>query len=257
MEEISVNGENYVKAAVLAKKFGYTADYLGQLCRSEQVKATLVGRSWYVNEDSLRQHRQQRYRSSAAKSKESLKEAAEFQKTRQQQAFIGHKLGQTRYEIDDAALIPVVPMKKSVDEATKLETTVIAEISSETENIRDKANSIAISRQNIILKNAPRPILRTLPAFAPTLENKTVVARRPAVSPVIRPAVPSAWYTSVAFLTVAVFSIEALIFFGALGLEKKLIVSPENTAMVLYGFDPSEAGHTLADTFRTQLHRFW
>ena len=77
MEEISVNGETYVKASVLAKNFGYTADYIGQLCRSGQVKATLVGRSWYVNEDSVREHRKGRYRSNSAKAKDHLRQTVE------------------------------------------------------------------------------------------------------------------------------------------------------------------------------------
>jgi len=81
MEEISFKGENYVKASVLAEKYGYTSDYVGQLCRSDQVRATLVGRSWYVNEESLLEHRKGRYRSTLAKSKELVRKLAE-EKTR-------------------------------------------------------------------------------------------------------------------------------------------------------------------------------
>src|SRR5690606_29854760 len=122
----------------------------------------------------------------------------------------GHRLQQTRYEIDDAALIPLVPIKEPISEVSKSEVSISAEISAKAEDIRDKANFIAISRQKTAPRSAPRPTLRTLPAFAPGLENKAVVVRRPAVSVAIRPAAPSPWYTSVAFLTVAVFSIEAL-----------------------------------------------
>lgn len=69
METISVNGETYVKASSIARELGYTTDYVGQLCRSGAVEGQIVGRSWYVSEDSLRQHKKSRYRSTAAKSK--------------------------------------------------------------------------------------------------------------------------------------------------------------------------------------------
>ncbi len=63
MKSITVDGKDYVKASVIARDLGYTADYVGQLCRGEKVDAQLVGRSWYVHEDSLREHKNGRYRS--------------------------------------------------------------------------------------------------------------------------------------------------------------------------------------------------
>jgi hypothetical protein len=63
MKSISIDSENYVKATDIARELGYTADYVGQLCRAEKVKAQLVGRSWYVSEDSIRSHKNTRYRS--------------------------------------------------------------------------------------------------------------------------------------------------------------------------------------------------
>lgn len=63
MNSVTVDGKNYVKAKHLARELGYTTDYVGQLCRAEKVDAQLVGRSWYVNEASLRAHKQTRYRS--------------------------------------------------------------------------------------------------------------------------------------------------------------------------------------------------
>src|SRR5690606_14933679 len=104
MEEISVNGEIYTKASILAKNFGYTADYIGQLCRSGQVKATLVGRSWYVNEDSVRQHRKGRYRSNAAKAKDHVRQVVEDRvvKSRSSASSFTPK---SRYEADESALL--------------------------------------------------------------------------------------------------------------------------------------------------------
>ena len=49
MEVISIDGIEYLKASTAAKRFKYTADYIGQLCRSRKVDAKLIGRTWYIN----------------------------------------------------------------------------------------------------------------------------------------------------------------------------------------------------------------
>jgi len=69
MEAVVFDGKEYIKASVLATRFRYTADYLGQLCRGKKVDARLVGRAWYINLDSLNQHRTGRYKTVAAKEK--------------------------------------------------------------------------------------------------------------------------------------------------------------------------------------------
>lgn len=61
MKEISINGVEYLPASVLAKEFKYTTDYIGQLCRGKKVDAQLIGRSWYVNPLSLKNHKKSRY----------------------------------------------------------------------------------------------------------------------------------------------------------------------------------------------------
>ncbi len=62
MEAVIFDGKEYFKAAVLAERFKYTQDYLGQLCRAKKVDARLVGRAWYINLDSLEGHKQTRYK---------------------------------------------------------------------------------------------------------------------------------------------------------------------------------------------------
>lgn len=63
MDTVTHNGVEYVKAGVAAKRFKYTKDYIGQLCRAEKIDARMIGRSWYVNIDSLEQHKSTRYES--------------------------------------------------------------------------------------------------------------------------------------------------------------------------------------------------
>lgn len=74
MDALELNGVTYVKASAIARDLGYTSDYVGQLCRSGKVDAQLVGRSWYVHEQSIRDHKKSRYRSNTAKTVNALKE---------------------------------------------------------------------------------------------------------------------------------------------------------------------------------------
>jgi hypothetical protein len=53
MQYLVFDNRKYVKAKDAAKKFRYTADYMGQLCRSGKVEARTVGRQWYVYVDSI------------------------------------------------------------------------------------------------------------------------------------------------------------------------------------------------------------
>lgn len=113
MEEISFKGEKYVKASIIAEKLGYTADYVGQLCRSKQVDATLVGRSWYVSEKSIGEHKKSRYRSTLSKSKESIRKISE---DRAYSRNLGYVTKKTSYGQDDSDLIPVVVKEKGSNE---------------------------------------------------------------------------------------------------------------------------------------------
>ncbi len=61
MNHLVLDGVTYIKSSVAGRELGYTADYVGQLCRAKKVDAQLVGRSWYVSMDSLRAHKVNRY----------------------------------------------------------------------------------------------------------------------------------------------------------------------------------------------------
>lgn len=104
MEKISFEGESYVKAVDLARELGYTSDYVGQLCRSGKVKARLVGRSWYVSPDSIRQHKRGRYRRSTAKSKAAVQKELEV---RSESARKTHGAHQTHTPASGSRKLPV------------------------------------------------------------------------------------------------------------------------------------------------------
>jgi len=233
MEEISVNGENYVKASVLAKNFGYTPDYIGQLCRSEQVKCTLVGRSWYVNEDSLRAHRKGRYRSSAAKSKEYLRKTVDNQSFTTAQA---KSSSAVKYETDEKELFPVLNKVEEAKPVTAEEDTASNVAINKPLSIASVENSVSttVSGNGVEIRR-PAPVLRTIPALQPTKSSL-----RPKQIPVARkseftPSRVSAVGTLAIFL--GILLVESMLLFGVLGLEKRLVLADSNQAMVLYGFD--------------------
>lgn len=57
MEEILIGDKKYISSKQAAKVTGYAKDYVGQLCREGRVPARLVGRSWYVLESAIQDHR--------------------------------------------------------------------------------------------------------------------------------------------------------------------------------------------------------
>lgn len=109
MEALTVNGKNYIKASAAARDLGYTADYVGQLCRSGRVDAMLVGRSWYVCKDSITGHKSTRYRSSQAKTRDSLKE------TLVRTHVPAKAIPAPAYGTDETELIPLVKKTGFID----------------------------------------------------------------------------------------------------------------------------------------------
>ncbi len=57
MDELIIDERKYVSTKRAAKITGYAKDYVGQLCREGRVPARLVGRSWYVLESAIQDHR--------------------------------------------------------------------------------------------------------------------------------------------------------------------------------------------------------
>jgi len=57
MDEILIEERKFVSSKRAAKMTGYAKDYIGQLCREGRVPARLIGRSWYVLEAAIQDHR--------------------------------------------------------------------------------------------------------------------------------------------------------------------------------------------------------
>ncbi len=109
MEKVTFGGKTYVKASVIAQNLGYTTDYVGQLCRSEKADCQLVGRSWFVEADSIKVHKSNRYRSTKAATKKTIKKQL-GDSTETKIHFDSYKTPKSpisiRYNADDSELYP-------------------------------------------------------------------------------------------------------------------------------------------------------
>ena len=57
MQTLNVKGKTYISARRAAEISGYATDYVTQLCRGKKIEGEMVGRSWYVDEESLLNHK--------------------------------------------------------------------------------------------------------------------------------------------------------------------------------------------------------
>lgn len=74
MDELIIGEKRYVSSKRAAEITGYAKDYVGQLCREGFVEAKMVGRSWYVLESSIHEHRFGPEEAPAAASREAVEE---------------------------------------------------------------------------------------------------------------------------------------------------------------------------------------
>lgn len=106
MEVLVLDGKEYTKAAKAARDLGYTADYVGQLCRSGQVTAHLIGRTWYVNKEELTSHRHEKKRMSRVKAREQAKQSIAEHRAKKETETKNYKNLAISYETDSSDLIP-------------------------------------------------------------------------------------------------------------------------------------------------------
>ena len=103
-DHVDIEGVTYISSKRAASEYGYTTDYIGQMARAGRVRAKLIGRSWYVLEDDVREKRKGK-----KKIAERERAAEVLQKQEPPQVT---SLGATD---------GVVPMKAEVPENNKLE----------------------------------------------------------------------------------------------------------------------------------------
>ncbi|OYV27047.1 MAG: hypothetical protein B7W98_02630, partial [Parcubacteria group bacterium 20-58-5] len=105
MDELLIEDKKYVSSKQAAKVTGYAKDYIGQLCREGRVPARLVGRSWYVLESAIHDHR-------------FADQKAVPKKKESEQSSVWES---PRYEASTAETLPSVKHSEEVEEAEALD----------------------------------------------------------------------------------------------------------------------------------------
>lgn len=118
MDEILIEEKRYVSSKQAAKVTGYAKDYIGQLCREGRVPARLVGRSWYVLESAIHDHRFGNPKSEPIEAVETTSEEHQPSSTWQS----------PRYEATEDPILPSVESLKPVDEVAGDESEVAQRI---------------------------------------------------------------------------------------------------------------------------------
>lgn len=255
MDTISVKGETYVKGSKIAKELGYTADYVGQLCRSGQVEGTLVGRSWYVLEKSIRAHKKNRYRSTLVKSAKAVTQMVDERVNEVEPSYLKQPVT-TSYEEDEAPLFPSINKSETKSEVSFEEK--VADVASTVEG--DNVIEVTVAPVEKALEEETRPAIklvesrkpRTLPAaeiqVRPAIRMISAAANRPVEEP------ETSYYESkdsrlsapiLSFISVVS---GVLLVVALLGLERRSFVSPITPPDNYYHFNPAaglEAAATL------------
>lgn len=110
MEEILIDDKKYISAKQAAEATGYARDYIGQLCREGRVPARLVGRSWYVLESALHDHRF---------GNQGAEEASETKQTVPPKTSFTATWESPRYESAPIDILPSIQHRNRIEDAGK------------------------------------------------------------------------------------------------------------------------------------------
>ncbi len=111
MDELTFDDKKYISTKLAAKVTGYAKDYVGQLCREGRVPARQVGRSWYVQESAIRDHR--------FGSLKNEKEISAEEEKKYKTTSISSTWDAPRYEAVEAEQLPQVHRPKEVLDSPK------------------------------------------------------------------------------------------------------------------------------------------
>jgi len=93
-ESMLIDGKRYISSGRAAREHGYTQDYIGQLIRKGGIPAKKIGRTWYVDPDSLGKHKQVAAKNAAKMRWQKMVESLS-----------------ARYEADESPLLPPLQVK--------------------------------------------------------------------------------------------------------------------------------------------------
>jgi hypothetical protein len=145
MEILVLDGKSYVKASKAAKELGYATDYVGQLCRSGQVDAHLIGRTWYVNQEELSTHRTEKKRMSRTKAREYAKRSIEEYREKTAKSTNTYRNIDIQYEHDEQPLLPVTKKLQIKSEPAKKEYAYKERVEGDEMEILNKGKHVVMS----------------------------------------------------------------------------------------------------------------
>lgn len=178
MEILVLNGKEYVKASKAARDLGYTSDYVGQLCRGGHVDAHLVGRTWYVNPDTLTTHRVEKKRNARVKAREYAKKAIEESKSLNVQGGKNsYKNIAIRYNTDKAELMPEVRKVSIESEPVPKKQAFVEHTNESPYTVENKGEKVIMSGkiaiQDADVTAVPRDTVLLTPTIRKTIHKDT------------------------------------------------------------------------------------
>lgn len=116
---IFYKGKEYIPAVRAGELVGYSADYVGQLCRSGKVQSKLINRTWYVELEGLEIHRKTRqlgkprsYENIASVLEAPLSERISIQENEDKEKVISPQSSLAlKYEKGEAELLPKLSLR--------------------------------------------------------------------------------------------------------------------------------------------------
>ncbi len=176
MEALVLDGKNYIKASKAARDLGYATDYVGQLCRSGQVSAHLIGRTWYVNQEELSHHRVEKKRMSRVKAREHAKKTIEEHRLKINSTPNPHKDVAISYESDTQDLIPRTKKIHIESEATRVQRVASEDIGDDLKVI-NRGNTVAMSGELEVIDLSDGVVDSETTVLTPTIRRS-----KPAIS---------------------------------------------------------------------------
>jgi len=115
MDELEISGKRYISSKRAARENRYHVDYIGQLIRSGKIIGSKVGRTWYVEVDSLNNYLgQENALNTSSHISNQNQSAMQTYQQKNIQAASPVVIGGLRYISDDEPLLPPVQKQEPV-----------------------------------------------------------------------------------------------------------------------------------------------
>src|SRR3989344_186837 len=154
---VSFDGRDFVSAHRAAKLTGYKQDYVGQLAHSDQILSRQIGNRWYIERESLLQHKKEKDALLAAVQTEAVglkrpDPEAESSVAQDRPVSIEYTSTHFTYVAEDAQVVPAVAEESAEEDPISAPAPENAAIEYEEASESDETNEIPI---RVIAPEAP------------------------------------------------------------------------------------------------------